>query len=85
MADLTGGAAAVTTATDVNGLVAVDEWAAENGCAIENLSGVKHVSAAVLEGRAVGVAVTDSLQPAPWPVTLWLRPRRLVLGAGGWR
>ena len=82
VADLTGGAAAVTTATDVNGLVAVDEWAAENGCAIENLSGVKHVSAAVLEGRAVGVAVTDSLQPAPWPVTLWLRPRRLVLGAG---
>lgn len=82
VAGLTGGEAAVTTATDVNGLVAVDEWAVENGCVIENLEAVKHVSAAVLEGRPVGVAVTDRLQPAPWPVTLWLRPRRLVLGAG---
>ena len=82
VAALTGGAAAITTATDVNGLVAVDEWAAENGCAIENLGAVKHVSAAVLEGRPVGVAVTNRLQPAPWPVTLWLRPRDLALGAG---
>ena len=82
VAELTGGVAVVTTATDVNGVVAVDEWAVENDCAIENLGAVKHVSAAVLEGRPVGVAVTDQLQPAPWPVTLWLRPRRLVLGTG---
>lgn len=82
VAALTGGAAVITTATDVNGLVAVDEWAAKNDCAIENLEAVKHVSAAVLEGRPVGVAVTEQEQPAPWPVTLWLRPRRLVLGAG---
>ena len=26
--------------------------------------------------------MTEQEQPAPWPVTLWLRPRRLVLGAG---
>ena len=82
IAALTGGAAVLTTATDVNGLVAVDEWGVENDCAIENLGAVKQVSSAILEGRPVGVAVTEQEQPAPWPVTLWLRPRRLVLGAG---
>ena len=82
VAALTSGAAVITTATDVNGLVAVDEWAVENDCAIENLGAVKQVSSAILEGRPVGVAVTEQEQPAPWPVTLWLRPRRLVLGAG---
>ena len=82
IAALTGGAAVLTTATDVNGLVAVDEWAVESDCAIENLEAVKQVSSAILEGRPVGVAVTEQEQPAPWPVTLWLRPRRLVLGAG---
>ena len=82
IADLTGGAAAVTTATDVNGVTAVDEWAVENRCAIQNPRAIKAVSAAVLAGERVGVAVTDELQPAPWPVTLWLRPRRLVLGSG---
>ena len=82
VADLTGGAAAVTTATDVNGVTAVDEWAVENRCAIQNPRAIKAVSSAVLAGERVGVAVTDELQPAPWPVTLWLRPRTLALGVG---
>ncbi|MCR4818562.1 MAG: cobalamin biosynthesis protein [Fretibacterium sp.] len=82
IAALTGGEAAVTTATDVNGLVAVDEWAVSNNCAIENPKIIKEVSSAVLEGRPVGVAVTEQLQPAPWPVTLWLRPRIMTLGVG---
>ena len=30
----------------------------------------------------MGVAVTEQLQPAPWPATLWLRPRVLTLGVG---
>ncbi|MBR1673232.1 MAG: cobalt-precorrin 5A hydrolase [Fretibacterium sp.] len=82
IAALTGGQAAITTATDVNGLVAVDEWAADNNCVIENPRGIKEVSSAVLEGQSVGVAVTEQLHPAPWPVTLWLRPRVLTLGVG---
>ena len=79
---LTGGEAAVTTATDVNGLVAVDEWAVKNNCAIENPTSIKEVSSAVLAGAPVGVAVTEQLQPTPWPATLWLRPRVLTLGVG---
>jgi cobalt-precorrin 5A hydrolase len=79
---LTGGTAVVTTATDVHGAVAVDEWAKKHDCAIENIGAAKRVSSAVLDGEKVGVAVTEQRQPAPWPATLWLRPRVLVLGVG---
>lgn len=82
IADITGGVAAVTTATDVNGIIAADEWAVRNNCAIENPRMIKAVSSAVLAGESVGVAVTEQLQPSPWPATLWLRPRVLVLGVG---
>ena len=74
--------AVITTATDVNHLPAVDEWAVNNNCAIENPEAIKHVSSSVLEGHSVGVAITDELMPSPFPVTLWLRPKVLVLGAG---
>lgn len=82
VAALTGGQAVVTTATDVHGQVAVDEWAKRHNCAIENIGAVKRVSAAALDVEKIGVAVTDLKMPAPWPVTLWLRPRTLVLGVG---
>lgn len=72
----------ITTATDVNGLPAVDEWAVKNDCAIENPRAVKDVSSRVLEGLPVGVAVTWEKVPTPFPVTLMLRPRVLMLGAG---
>ena len=82
IAALTGGSAVVTTSTDVHGLTAVDEWAVRHGCAIGDLTAAKKISAAAIAGERIGVAVTDRLQPAPWPVTLWLRPRNLVLGVG---
>ena len=81
-AALTGGRAIITTASDVHGLPAVDEWAVKHDCAIEDLYRAKKVAAAAIAGAGIGVAVTDRLQPAPWPVTLWLRPRNLVLGVG---
>ncbi len=82
IADATGGRAVITTATDVRGVTAVDSWAVENNCAVENVEAIKAVSSAALDGRPIGVAVTDELQPVPWPVTLWLRPRALALGVG---
>lgn len=82
IARITGGEAVITTATDVAGVTAVDEWAVARNCAIENPVAVKTISAAALEGSEIGVAVTEELLDAPWPVTLWLRPRSLVLGAG---
>jgi cobalt-precorrin 5A hydrolase len=88
IAAVTGGRAVITTATDTRGIQAVDEWAARSGCAIENPAAVKEISAAMLENWErpgsvpLGVAVTDESISPPWPVTLWLRPRVLVLGIG---
>ena len=79
---VTGGNPIITTATDINGIVSPDSWAVRNDCRIENLSAVKRVAAELLAGHDVGVAVCDELQPAPYPVTLWLRPQSLVLGVG---
>ena len=72
----------ITTATDINNLVAVDEWAMKNNCEIENPEAVKKISGKILEGYEVGVAVTEQNQPVPFPVTLILRPKNLILGAG---
>ena len=82
IAEIIGGRPVITTATDVNGITPPDSWAVKNGCAIENLPAAKRVAAELLAGHAVGVAVTDELQPAPYPVTLWLRPKNLTVGVG---
>lgn len=72
----------ITTATDVNNLTAIDEWAVKNECIIENPNVVKNFSAEILENHGVGVAITHELHDAPFPVTLWLRPKNLILGVG---
>ena len=54
VANLAGGQAAVSTATDVNGLFAVDEWAARHGLAIIERDIAKEISVALLDGRPVG-------------------------------
>jgi cobalt-precorrin 5A hydrolase len=82
LAKVLGGVAVITTATDLNNIQAVDTWAAGHNCAIENPHAIKAVSSAALAGQAVGVAVTEQLADPPFPVTLWLRPRTLVLGVG---
>ena len=65
IATVTGGQAVVSTATDVNGLFAVDEWAARNNLAIVERGIAKQVSAALLEGCTVGF-FTD--EPLSWDV-----------------
>ncbi len=82
IAALTGAKAVLTTATDVRGVPAIDTWALENDCAIENPPAIRDVSAAALAGRQVGVAITEREIKPPFPVTLFLRPRTLTLGAG---
>ena len=54
IAGITGGQAVVSTATDVNSLFAVDEWAVRNGLTILERDVAKEISAALLEGRVVG-------------------------------
>ncbi len=54
LARLCGGQAIISTATDVNGVLAVDEWAQERNLAICERDLAKAVSAALLEGETIG-------------------------------
>lgn len=56
IAELCGAQAAISTATDVQGLFAVDEWARKNNLAILDRTAAKDVSAALLAGAPVGLA-----------------------------
>lgn len=82
IADKIHAQAVITTATDLNNIPAVDEWSVKNECVIENPENIKYISGSMLEGHSVGVAVTCENISVPFPVTLWLRPKVLVLGAG---
>jgi len=50
-----GGRAVITTATDLNGVFAADDWASRGNCAIADPSAVKYISAALLGGETVGL------------------------------
>lgn len=50
-----GATACVTTATDVNGLFAVDEWAARNSMVISSLLPAKDFAAALVANEEVGL------------------------------
>lgn len=56
-----GAVAVITTATDINGLFAVDEWAKHQNCAVTDPHGIKVVSARILAGESVRVR-------SEWPV-----------------
>ena len=55
LAQALGGRAVITTSTDLHGVFAIDDWAARNNCAIADASMVKHISAALLDGKTVGL------------------------------
>ncbi len=82
IAALTGAIPVVTTATDVRGIPAIDTWAVQNEMAIENPQAIKSVSSSALAGNKIGVAITERAIKPPFPITLFLRPRTLALGAG---
>lgn len=50
-----GATCCVTTATDVNGLFAVDEWAARNHMVLCSLKAAKDFAAALVDGQQVGL------------------------------
>jgi cobalt-precorrin 5A hydrolase len=53
VAALTGGVPVITTATDLNGVIAFDELAADNGCEIENIHDLKYISSGLVNGGKV--------------------------------
>lgn len=54
-----GATCCVTTATDVNGLFAVDEWAARNHMVLSSLKVAKDFAAALVDGQQVGLYHDD--------------------------
>ena len=56
-----GAVSVLTTATDANGVFAVDEWAKRQNCAIPDTSKIKQVSSLLLAGGTVRVR-------SAWPV-----------------
>ena len=82
LAKACGAVPVITTATDVNGLFAVDLWAKAQNCAVLEPECIKRVSGALLAGQTVRYW-------SPWPVAgetpagaLHLVPRIGVLGVG---
>ena len=61
IAALLGATPVITTATDVNGVFAVDEWARRQHCSILNPERIKLISSRLLAGRAV-------LLQSHWPI-----------------
>lgn len=61
LAEACGAIPVITTATDANGVFAVDEWAKAQGCAVLEPERIKLVSRALLAGHTVRLA-------SPWPV-----------------
>lgn len=53
LAAVCGAVPVITTATDANGIFAVDEWAKRQNCAVLEPERIKHVSGPLLDGRAV--------------------------------
>ncbi|MBQ8935081.1 MAG: cobalt-precorrin 5A hydrolase [Oscillospiraceae bacterium] len=61
IAEICGGTAVITTATDVNGVFAVDSWAKRQHLTVLQPERIKAVSAKRLSGQTVSVY-------APWPI-----------------
>ena len=61
MAKITGGEAVITTATDVQGVFAVDEWTKKHNCSILEINKIKDISGALLGGKVVTVR-------CPWKI-----------------
>lgn len=55
LATAIGATSCVTTATDVNGLFAVDEWAARNKMVLSSLAAAKDFSAALVDNKIAGL------------------------------
>ena len=55
IADILNSTAVITTATDINGVFAIDTFARINGLKINNKSGIKHISSKLLAGEDITI------------------------------
>jgi len=80
---LCGAQAVITTATDVNGVFAIDEWARRQNCTVLNPERIKNVSGTLLAGGQVEISTRWPIAgEPPEGVALRLVPRIVTLGVG---
>lgn len=65
IADAIGAEAVITTATDLNGVFAVDEWARLQNCAVLEPEHIKEVSGRLLAGEKVTLSSSFSIAGEP--------------------
>lgn len=53
--------AVITTATDINGVLSIDEWAVKNGLKIKDKAGIKKTAMKLLKGEKVNLAFSDDV------------------------
>ncbi len=77
-----GAVPVITTASDVNGKLAVDVFAKKNGLAIGSMRAAKEIAAAILRGERVGVYCTGDIEgELPPELTLLRQPEADICGA----
>ena len=65
LAAVCGAVPVITTATDANGVFAVDEWAKHQNCTVLEAERIKHVSSKLLAGQSVRFAAEFPVQGTP--------------------
>ncbi len=83
ISDISGAEPVITTATDLNDVFAIDNFAKERGLSIKNPSKIKDVSAKALRGEHINIAIDVAISDtAPLYDALWLKPKNYILGIG---
>lgn len=83
IASVCGAVPVITTATDLHGLFAVDQWSKRQNCTILNPEGIKKVSGTLLAGGTVEISSSWPISgDPPEQVALRLVPRIVTLGVG---
>lgn len=62
LADLLGAMPVITTASDINGKFAIDEWAADNNMFIPDTTQIKYITSALLKNESVGLQSIFSIE-----------------------
>ncbi|MBP0966538.1 MAG: cobalt-precorrin 5A hydrolase [Oscillospiraceae bacterium] len=70
LADVTGGLAVITTATDIGGQFSPDSFAKANGLLIAGLAEAKEIAAAVLNGETIGLHCSYPYRNLPPELTV---------------
>lgn len=70
IAEKLGANASITTATDINGVWAVDTWATSKGMTIKNPESIKVVSSKLLNGKNISIESCIKIEGLPEQVTV---------------